>query len=68
VAVGTPNRVQKLLEEGCLNASSIVLDYNFRNEKRQRMMDEKATKLQLGEFMNYFQSFEKRENTKLLIY
>ncbi|KAK7107199.1 uncharacterized protein C3orf26 homolog [Littorina saxatilis] len=40
--IGTPNRVQALLEAGCLKLSSlhgIVLDWNWRDVKMKRMVD-----------------------------
>merc|ERR1711970_878091 len=42
--VGTPSRIQKLMEAGVLNPKSVFLDYNYRNKKRQRLIDEKEVK------------------------
>ena len=68
VAVGTPNRVEKLMESNCLNPESVILDFNFRNAKRQRMIDEKLTKSQLASFLSKFAQDNRFEKTKLLVY
>ena len=44
LGVGTPHRIAKLMEQGCLQPSAVVMDFNFRNSKKQRMIDEKGVK------------------------
>ncbi|CAG5086836.1 Oidioi.mRNA.OKI2018_I69.PAR.g11374.t1.cds [Oikopleura dioica] len=68
VAVGTPSRIAKLIEDGCLNAKSIVVDFNFRNEKKARLIDDKHIKEQLKELFKIFGDETKRSSVRLLIY
>ena len=66
--VGTPSRIQKLMEAGVLNPQSVFLDYNYRNKKRQRLIDEKEVKKQLAEFFGAFVETQKQTDTKLFIF
>jgi len=68
VAVGTPSRIAKLIEDGCLKPKSIVIDFNFRNEKKARLIDDKHVKEQLKELLKIFGDETKRSTVRLLIY
>ena len=37
-------RIAKLIENGCLKPGTVVMDFNFRNSKKQRIIDEKEVK------------------------
>jgi len=57
-----------LIEAECLAPRSVILDFNFRNEKRQRLVDEKMIKSQLGALLSLFSNQQLRSKTRLLIY
>lgn len=56
------------MEAGVLNPQSVFLDYNYRNKKRQRLIDEKEVKKQLAEFFGAFVETQKQTDTKLFIF
>ena len=64
---GTPHRIAQLIESGALKPGFIVMDFNFRNSKKQRLIDEKEVKGQLGKFMDQLTK-EAKTMPKLLIY
>ena len=43
LGVGTPHRIAQLIQSGALKPGAIVMDFNFRNSKKQRLIDEKES-------------------------
>jgi len=72
LAIGTPNRVEKLISEGALNTSRIkylIIDASFRlKEKNLSVIDQFDTQLDLFKIIKHFHSSILEGKVKLVLF